>query len=78
MIYEEIAPEIQMIRDELSSLQDQVWIDNKKIHTQALAFVKEFMPEFKKNIKLYDKNPPLFENLTLKKSFPTLSAELFI
>ena len=67
LIYEEIAPEIQMIRDELSSLQDQVWIDNKKIHTQALAFVKEFMPEFKKNIKLYDKNPPLFEKFDIEK-----------
>lgn len=67
LIHKEISPEIQMIRDELSSLQDQVWIDNKDIHSQALSFVKEFMPEFKKNIKLYDKAPSLFETFDIEK-----------
>ena len=67
LVHKEISPEIQMVRDELHSLQDQVWIDNKEIHTQALTFVKEFMPEFKKNIKLYDKNPPLFEKFNIEK-----------
>jgi len=67
LIHKEISPEIQMVRDELHSLQDQVWIDNKDILTQALAFVKEFMPEFKKNIKLYEKNPPLFEKFKVEK-----------
>ena len=67
LIHKEISPEIQMIQDELSSSQDQVWIDNKNIHSQALAFVKEFMPEFKKNIKLYEKYPPLFEKFDIEK-----------
>lgn len=67
LVHKEISPEIQMIRDELSSLQDQVWIDNKEIHSQALSFVKEFMPEFKKNIKLYEKYPPLFEKFDIEK-----------
>ncbi|MDE0151789.1 MAG: Rne/Rng family ribonuclease [Bdellovibrionales bacterium] len=67
LVHREISPEIQMIRDELHSLQDQVWIDNKEIHSQALTFVKEFMPEFKKNIKIYDKTPPLFEKFNIEK-----------
>ena len=67
LIHQEISPEIQMIRDELSSPQDQVWIDNKDIYTQALAYIKEFMPEFKKTIKLYEKYPPLFEKFDIEK-----------
>ncbi len=67
LVYEEISPEIQIVRDELHSPQDQVWIDNKEIHTKAITFVKEFMPEFKKNIQFYDKIPPLFEKFNIEK-----------
>lgn len=67
LVHKEISPEIQMIRDELHSPQDQVWIDNKEIYSQALAFVKEFMPEFKKNIQLYDKHSPLFEEFDIER-----------
>ena len=44
-----------------------MWIDNKDLYSKAAAFVKEFMPEFKKNIQFYDKTPPLFEKFDIEK-----------
>ncbi len=67
LVHEEISPELQMIRDELHSPQDQVWIDNKELYSKAVLFAKEWMPEFKKNIHFYDKNPLLFEKFDIEK-----------
>ena len=61
LIYPEISPELQAIRDGLSFNKDQVWIDDSNTHKKALEFVKKVMPDFTKKIFLYEKPDPLFE-----------------
>ena len=61
LVFSDIAPELQILRDGLSSKNTQVWIDDSEIYKEAKKFVREVLPEFKDQIQLYKDQKDIFE-----------------
>ena len=67
LVFSDIPPTLQILRDGLSSQNIQVWVDDKEIYSQACHFVKKFLPEFKKQIHHYKKKTDLFKEFNVTK-----------
>ena len=61
LIYSELEPELQVLRDELSARHSQVLIDDSAVYETAVQYVKKTMPQFSQKLVYYDEEEPLFE-----------------
>jgi ribonuclease G len=65
IIYSDLSVELRALRDMLSEDVDSVIIDDKFVHKKVLSFVTQFMPRYRKKIKLYEGQNPLFDSYNI-------------
>lgn len=61
LIYSEVDFELRVLRDFLSPVVEEVWIDNDESYDKAVEFVNQYMPQFKDIIQFYNDPEPLFD-----------------
>ena len=66
LIYSELTPELQILRDELSSRHSQVLIDDLEVYKSALQYVKKAMPQLSSKLVYYGEPEPLFEKFGME------------
>ena len=61
LIYSEVDMELRALRDMLSEQVEKVVVDNEEAFQKVGRFIKQFMPQFKNKVELYQGQPPLFD-----------------
>lgn len=72
LIYKDLSLELQILRDELNSAHKEIIVDDPVIYEEVKKFVQTFIPDWKKKISYYKKQPPLFEKYGIEKKWPNL------
>ena len=79
LVFSDIPPALQILRDGLSSQNIQVWVDDKEIYNQACQFVKKFLPEFKNQVHYYKEKTNLFEKFNvIKKTKQAFNRKVYL
>ena len=72
LIYQESNVIIRAIRDYLRQDIGEVLIDKASVHKEALAFVKQVMPQqYQQKFKLYNESTPLFNRYQIESQIET-------
>ena len=66
LIYQESNVIIRTIRDYLRKDIGEVLFDTQESYTEALAFIKQVMPQYEDRIKLYEEKLPLFNRFQIE------------
>jgi len=66
LIYQESNVIIRMIRDYLRKDIGEVLFDTKESFDEAIAFIKQVMPQYESRIKLYEDKLPLFNRYQIE------------
>ncbi len=61
VIHSDIDVELRSLRDLLNEQVERVLVDDPRIHKKVLAFVTQFLPQYKNRIYLHKGNKPLFD-----------------
>ena len=61
LIHSELDVELRALRDMLNESVDHVIVDDPKVYRSVQGFVSQFMPNFKKKVRLYRDPAPLFD-----------------
>jgi len=57
----------RILRDQLTTDFETIWIDNEEEYTQAIEFISRFQPSLVSRVKLYTKEAPIFEELGVQR-----------
>ncbi len=57
----------RILRDQLTTDFDTIWIDNEEEYTRAIEFISRFQPSLVSRVKLYTKEAPIFEELGVQR-----------
>jgi ribonuclease G len=55
----------RVLRDQLTSLFKNIWVDNEEIYESVLQFVQRFQPAMVSRVKLYTRPNPIFEEFNV-------------
>ena len=66
LVYQESNVIIRAIRDYFRQDVSEVLIDNAEVHTEALAFMTQVIPQSASKVKLYDGDVPLFSRFQIE------------
>lgn len=66
-VYEEYGVVLRVIRDTFTTDVENLIVDSKEEYNRILKFLKAFMPQLKKKVKLYSGRTPLFQKYGLDK-----------
>lgn len=66
LIYQESNVIIRSIRDHLRSDIGEIVIDNKSVHDEAEQFISQVMPKYKRKLRYYDEDIPLFSRFQIE------------
>ncbi|MGA1371568.1 MAG: Rne/Rng family ribonuclease [Pseudomonadales bacterium] len=61
LLYQELPVHIRVIRDLSSPRLEHIRIDHVETYQRVLDFVRDFLPEFRERVHLYQEQRPLFE-----------------
>jgi ribonuclease G len=65
LIFEEESRIVGMIRDVFSPTFENIYVNDKEIHSQIAKYVSLIAPERKEIVKLYEKDEPIFDNFSI-------------
>jgi ribonuclease G len=65
LIFEEESRIVGMIRDVFSPTFENIYVNDKEIHSQITKYVSLIAPERKEIVKLYEKDEPIFDNFSI-------------
>jgi ribonuclease G len=65
LIFEEESRIVGMIRDVFSPTFENIFVNDKEIHSQITKYVSLIAPERKEIVKLYEKDEPIFDNFSI-------------
>ena len=66
IIREDLGAILRTVRDQFTTEIDALIIDNRQEYERVLSFLDNFDPEMKQNVRLYDKQRPLFDELGIE------------
>ncbi len=72
LIYKEANIVLQAIQNNLGSNIDEIIIDNQEIYEETREFVSMVLPRYKKKLKLYSGDIPLFNRMHIETQIETL------
>ena len=72
LIYKEANIVLQTIQDNLGSDISEIIIDNQEIYEETKEFLSMVLPSYKKKLKLYSGNIPLFNRMHLETQIESL------
>ena len=72
LIYKEANIVLQTIQNNLGPDISEITIDNQEIYEETKNFLSMVAPHFKKKLKLYQGNPPLFNRMQIESQIETL------
>ncbi len=72
LIYQEANIVLQAIQNNLGSNIDEIIIDNQEIYEETREFVSMVLPRYKKKLKLYSGDIPLFNRMHIETQIETL------
>ncbi|MFC2061984.1 Rne/Rng family ribonuclease [Elusimicrobiota bacterium] len=72
LIYKESSIVIYAAREFLDKNTEEFLINDKRIYSKVLLFVKKIFPEYKSKIKLYNSDTPIFEKYRLEEQIENL------
>ena len=72
LIYKEANIVLQAIQNNLGSNIDEIIIDNQEIYEETKEFVSMVLPRYKKKLKLYSGDIPLFNRMHIETQIETL------
>jgi Rne/Rng family ribonuclease len=65
LIYHDLNVVERILRDQVTSDFNTIWVDNEQEYERILRFANRFQPALVKRVKLYTKETPLFEQFGL-------------
>ena len=65
MIYHDLNVVERVLRDQVTSGFNAIWVDTEQEYERILRFANRFQPSLVKRVKLYSKETPLFEQFGL-------------
>jgi len=65
LIYHDLNVVERILRDQVTSDFNAIWVDNEQEYERILRFANRFQPALVKRVKLYTKETPLFEQFGL-------------
>ena len=65
LIYHDLNVVERVLRDQVTSEFNAVWVDNEQEYERILRFANRFQPSLVKRVKLYTKETPLFDQFGL-------------
>jgi len=71
LIYQESNIIIRTLRDHFRNDISEIIIDNPKVHTQAMNFINQVMPQNSGRLKLYEDRVPLFNRYQIEHQIET-------
>jgi ribonuclease E len=71
LIYQDSDIVIRSIRDNLRKNIEEIIIDNPDVYTKTKNYVQQILPDFVKNLRLYQDNVPLFTRFNIEKQIET-------
>ena len=72
LIYKETNIVLQAIQNNLGSDISEIIIDNQEIYEETKEFLSMALPRYKRKLKLYDGNTPLFNRMQIEAQIETL------
>ena len=72
LIYKEADIVLQTIQNNLGSDISEIIIDNQEVYERTKEFLSMVLPHYKRKLKLYESNPPLFNRMQIEAQIESL------